>query len=484
MSQILKDLEPCTVFKYFEEICHIPHGSGNTKAISDYCVKFANDHHLEVYQDDVNNVIIKKPATNGMENAPAVILQGHLDMVCEKNSNIDFDFEKDSLRLAVDGDYIHAQGTTLGGDDGIAIAIALAILDDQTISHPALEVLFTTEEETGMDGAQYLDCSQLSAKYMINIDSEEEGIITAGCAGGLKSTGMISLEYMEFSGVQFKLDITGLCGGHSGTEIHLGRANANKLIGRLLFELHKDVEFGLITVNGGAKDNAIARDASAEIVIPQDQVCLAKEIIERCSNEITSEYHVTDSGMKITLNEVGIFKNKTLTFSCAEKIIYLLFNSPYGVQSMSAELPGLVESSLNLGVVRTEQDMITFTWAVRSSVKSKKWLINDQLQYMTEMLGGDYQWRGDYPEWAFRENSPLRSLAVNIYEKMFGETPVVKTIHAGLECGLFAEKMPDTDMISIGPNIKDIHTPNERLSISSTMRTYNYICEMLNNFTL
>lgn len=482
MSDVLKDLEPVRVFHFFEEICGIPHGSGNVKAISDYCVAFARQRGLEVIQDEALNVIIKKPASVGMEHVPAVILQGHLDMVCEKNSDVAFDFEQDGLRLAIDGDFIHAQGTTLGGDDGIAVAMGLAILDDDSLIHPALEVLFTTEEETGMDGAQALNCDNLSAKYMINLDSEEEGVITVGCAGGLKSCAAFPVDDMPFSGVEYALSVSGLLGGHSGAEIHLGRANANKLMGRLLFTLRKEMVFGLIEVNGGAKDNAIAREATAAVVIPVDQCTLAQQLIEAAADDIRNEYRVNDSGICIQFTKKGDYDDGVLTFATAEKIIYMLFNTPYGVQTMSADLPGLVESSLNLGIVSTGMDEITLTWAVRSSVKSLKWLINDRLAYMTELLGGEYTWHGDYPEWAFKPESRLRDLAVKTYEDMFGKTPVVSTIHAGLECGLFAEKMPGEDMISIGPDMKDIHTPAERLSISSTKRTYDYVCRMLADF--
>lgn len=482
MSNVLNGLEPSGVFRFFEEICRIPHGSGNVKAISDYCVAFAKERGLEVYQDDVYNVIIKKPASPGMESAPGVILQGHLDMVCEKNADVDFDFEKDSLRLAVDGDDIHAQGTTLGGDDGIAVAMGLAILDDDSIPHPPLEVLFTTEEETGMDGAQNLDCSKLSAKYMINIDSEEEGVITAGCAGGLKSHAVIPAQWMEYSGVKYTLNVSGLLGGHSGTEIHLGRANANKLMGRLLFSLSKAAEFGLVYVQGGAKDNAIARDADAVVVIPQDQCGQAEKVINACAADFKNEYRACDPNVTVNFEKKEAYEGEAFTFSAAQKVIYLLLNTPYGVQTMSAELPGLVESSLNLGAVTMDHESVTLTWAVRSSVSSRKWLMNDRLMYMTEMLGGTYTYGGDYPAWAYRSQSPLRDLAVDTYEAMFGKKPQVCTVHAGLECGLFAEKMPQEDMISIGPDIKDIHTPGERLSISSTKRTFDYICQMLKSF--
>lgn len=479
MSDVLKHLEPSKVFYFFEEICRIPHGSGNVRAISDYCVAFANERGLEVEQDDTLNVIIKKPASAGMEDHAPVILQGHLDMVCEKNADTDFDFENEPLRLAIDGDEVYAKGTTLGGDDGIAVAMALAILDDDSIVHPPLEVVFTTDEETGMDGAMNLDCTKLRARTLINIDSEEEGIITVGCAGGLKSNASFDVVHMDCEGTEYEIFISGLMGGHSGTEIHLERANANKLMGRLLFTLRKELIYCLIEINGGSKDNAITREACASIVIDPQQKELAKSIIEKFSEDIKNEYRTSDPNITITFTEKGSYIGSTLSYSTTEKLIYLIFNSPYGVQSMSADLPGLVESSLNLGVIRTDMDKVTLSWAVRSSVKSRKWLINDQLEYMTELLGGEYSWRGDYPEWAYKPQSALRTVAVQAFEDLYGKTPVVSTIHAGLECGLFSEKMPDADMISIGPNLKDIHTPNERLSISSTKRTFEYVCELL-----
>ena len=482
MSDILKGLGPHKVFEYFETICGIPHGSGNVKAISDFCVAFAKERGFQVFQDEAYNVIIKKPASEGMEQAPAVILQGHLDMVCEKNADVDFDFKTQGLKLAVDGDYIHACGTTLGGDDGIAVAYSLAILDDDALVHPALEVLFTTEEETGMDGAQYLDCSMLSAKYMINVDSEEEGIITVGCAGGLKSMAAFDVDHMDFPGIKYTLSVTGLLGGHSGAEIHLGRANANKLMGRGLFELRKALSFGLIKINGGLKDNAITRECFAQIVVSQEDCQKAESIVSRLADDFKNEYRAVDGGVTVGFEKTGSCNDGALTFKTAEKIIYMLLNTPYGVQTMSGDIPGLVESSLNLGVVATDADQITMTWAVRSSVKSLKWLINDKLQYMTEMLGGTYTYHGDYPEWAYMPDSALRNLASDTFERMYGKKPVISAIHAGLECGLFAQKMPGEDMISIGPDMKDIHTPGERLSISSTNRTYAYICEILKNF--
>ncbi len=482
MSKVLDNLKPGRVFHFFEEICSIPHGSGNVKAISDYCVEFAKQRGLEVIQDDAYNVIIKKTASKGKENSPVVALQGHLDMVCEKNADINFDFEKDGLNLAIDGDWIHANGTTLGGDDGIAVAFGLAILEDDSLVHPPLEVIFTTDEETGMDGAQALNPEYISAKYLINVDSEEEGVITVGCAGGLKSEASFEIENMDFEGVEYELCVSGLKGGHSGVEIHIGRANANKLMGRLLFALRKEMVFGLIDVYGGAKDNAIARDAKAGIVIEEENTALAEEIIARVAREICDQYRVVDPQIQISFVKKDAYNDQVMTFSTAEKVVYMLFNTPYGVQTMSGDVPGLVESSLNLGVVRTEMDQVSMTWALRSSVKALKWHMNDQLEYMSALLGGDYHWHGSYPEWEYRPDSKLRLVATQIYEYMYGKKPVISVIHAGLECGLFSEKMPDMDMISIGPNMMDIHTPKERLSISSTARVYEYVCRILASF--
>ena len=479
MSKVLTGLKPERVFHYFEEICAIPHGSGNVKALSDYCVEFAKARNLEVIQDDAFNVIIKKPASKGKENSPVVALQGHLDMVCEKDADLDFDFEQQGLNLAVDGDWIHAKGTTLGGDDGIAVAFGLAILEDDSLVHPALEVIFTTEEEVGMDGAQALDPAKVSAKYLLNIDSEEEGVITVGCSGGLKSEATFDISNMEFEGIEYELSVSGLKGGHSGVEIHFGRANANRLMGRLLFALRKEMAFGLIDVYGGAKDNAIARDAKAGIVIEEENCALAEEIVARAAKEICDQYRVVDPDIKVSFVKKEAYNDQVMSFSTAEKVIYMLFNTPFGVQTMSADVPGLVESSLNLGVVRTDMDKVSMTWALRSSVKALKWYMNDQLEYMTALLGGEYTWHGSYPEWAYRPDSKLRNVATQIYEYMYGQKPTISMIHAGLECGLFSEKMPEMDMISIGPNMMDIHTPKERLSIASTARVYEYVCRIL-----
>ncbi len=479
---MLEHLEPVKVMTYFEKLCSIPHGSYNTKAISDYCVGFAKERGLEVHQDDTNNVIIVKEASEGYEDAPTVILQGHLDMVCEKNEDVDFDFEKESLRLRVDGDFILADGTTLGGDDGIAVACVLAVLDDDTVKHPRIEAVFTTEEEVGMDGALALDMSGLRGKYLINIDSEEEGKILTSCAGGMRSDIRFHMKPETMEGELFTLNIKGLLGGHSGAEIDKMRANANVLLARVLFELNKLVNYGVVSVDGGMKDNAIPREAKAKLCVPADAVDAVHQIIAKVREDICNEFKSSDANITITMEKDGTGEVEVFNPDGFQRLLFVWFNAPNGIQTMSAELPGLVESSLNLGVVCTQNDEVMLRYSVRSSVKSLKWVISDKLQYLTEMMGGEYTFEGEYPEWAYKKESPLRDMASDVYCEMFGKRPQLEAIHAGLECGLFSEKRPELDMISVGPDIFDIHTPAERLSISSTQRVYKYLVKMLEEF--
>lgn len=481
MSEVLKGLEPERVFHYFEEICGIPHGSGNEKAISDYCVAFAKSHDLWVRQDEANNVVIRKPASAGYENAPVVMLQGHMDMVCEKNSDVDFDFEKEGLRLRVDGDFVSADGTTLGGDDGIAVAFALAILEDDSLEHPELEVVITTDEEVGMKGASVLDVSDLKASCLLNLDNESEGQILTSCAGGMKSRASLPVRFVGWEGVGAELKISGLKGGHSGAEIHCGRANANRLLGRFLFELNKELNVGVCEVSGGMKDNAIPREAQATIVLRPEDVARAKEIRDKFAADIQDEFGVSDSRIRIELKIESEKEEEFKIFHPAdmERILFMFVQSPNGIQTMSMELPGLVESSLNMGIVRTEGEEVSFCWAVRSSKKSLKFYISDQLAYMTEFLGGTYSYDGEYPHWSYRSHSPIRETVAATYKELFGKDANIEAIHAGLECGLISEKMPDLDIVAMGPDIFDIHTPDEHLSIASVQRTYRLIRTIL-----
>lgn len=481
MSNILKGLKPERVFHYFEEICAIPHGSGNEQAISDYCVAFAKSHDLWVRQDEANNVIIRKPASPGYEDAPVVMLQGHMDMVCEKNSDIDFDFENEGLKLRIEKDMIYATGTTLGADDGIAVAYAFAILEDNSLAHPELEVVITTDEEVGMKGARALDVSDLKAKYLINLDNESEGQILTSCAGGMKSRVDIPTRHIEWDGILATLKITGLRGGHSGGEIHCGRANANRLMGRLLMNLNKELNIGVCEVNGGMKDNAIPREAEAKIVLLPEDVSRAVEIKNAFAIDVADEFSVTDPKINIELTvECEESAQYTIIHPAdMERVLFIFVESIHGIQTMSMELPGLVESSLNLGIVRTEYDHVNFSWAVRSSKKSLKYYMSDQLQYLAEFIGGRYWYDGEYPHWSYRADSRLRDIVAESYRDLFGKEASIEAIHAGLECGLISEKMPDLDIVAIGPDSIDIHTPDEHVCIPSVERCYRLVCDVL-----
>ena len=482
MSNVLKGLKPEGVFHYFETICGIPHGSGNEKAISDYVVNFAKERGLEVRQDEANNVVIRKPATKGYENAPVTMLQGHLDMVCEKNSDVDFDFEKDGLKLHIEGENIWASGTTLGGDDGIAVAMSLAILDDDTIEHPELEVLLTTDEEVGMKGATSLDTSDLRAKYLLNLDNECEGQILTSCAGGMKSRATIPVRFVKANGTVVNVTVRGLKGGHSGAEIHCGRANANRLMGRLLFALDQKIDLGICEMNGGMKDNAIPRESNAVLLIQNDNdMKVFEEVCDQFRADVKDEFNVSDPDIEIAVDVKGNEEVNIFNPADMQKVLFMLVQSINGIQTMSMELPGLVESSLNLGILKTdvEKGNVLFSWAVRSSKRSLKFFMSDQLQYMTEFLGGEYWYEGEYPQWSYRSESKIRDLVAGTYKEMFGKEPSVEAIHAGLECGLISEKMPDLDIVAIGPNIWDIHTPNEHMNIPSVERSYRMLLEVL-----
>lgn len=481
MKRVLKDLKPEKVFYYFEEICKIPHGSGNTKEISDYCVQFASERGLKYDQDEWNNVIIKKAASKGYEDVPTIILQGHLDMVCEKVAGCEHDFLRDSLSLVVDKDEIYADGTTLGGDDGIAIAYALAILDDDKIAHPALEVVMTTEEETGMDGAQNLDCSKLSGKYMINIDSEEEGSVLVACAGGITVYSTFPITYKKASGIEYTFLISGLNGGHSGTDIDKQRANAIVLLGRFLAFLEKNkLPFSILSIEGGGKDNAIPREGSLDFLIEEKDEEKLRECLSSFEQIIKAEYQSIEPALSLSLKR-GEEKKEQDAFcdDCKQKLITFLLNAFCGVFTMSNDTKGMVESSSNLGILRTTKESIRFCFATRSSRESLRDLLVEKYKTLTESLGGTICAKGAYPAWEYKQNSQLRNLAVDKYRQLTKKELSVLSIHAGLECGIFTSKMKDLDVISIGPDILDIHTPMERLRISSVTRVYEYILLLL-----
>ena len=473
---ILSNLEPKRVFEIFEEMCAIPHGSTNTKAISDWCVAFGEKLGLEHYQDEANNVILIAPATLGYEDAPAVILQGHVDMVCEKEAGCAKDMDKEGLDLFVDGDLVGAKGTTLGGDDGIAVAMALAALEDTTVQHPRLEVVLTTDEEIGMLGAAVLDVTPLQGRTMLNIDSEEEGIFTVGCAGGSSVFCHLPLVREEFAGETLAVRVSGLVGGHSGVEINKGRANADVLLGRLLRAMSAATELRLVSAEGGNKDNAIPTAAAAVVTVADGSA--ARKAAETLAAELKKEYRIADPGLTVAVETVET-KSLPMDEVTTGKALCMLTCLPNGVQAMSMDIPGLVQTSLNIGILKCGDDEMMAVCSVRSSVASQKQMVRDRLRCLTEQMGGRVDVIGDYPAWEYLPDSPLRERMIEVYREQYGKEPVVETIHAGLECGLLGEKLPGLDCVSFGPDLTDIHTPRERMHIASVQRTWKLLCEVL-----
>lgn len=473
----LENCEPKRVFYYFEELCKIPHGSGNTKQISDYLVSFAKEHGLEYVQDEMNNVVIYKPATEGYEDAPAVILQGHMDMVCEKRPDVDHDFTKDPLNISVKDGYVTANGTTLGGDDGIAVAYGLALLESKDLAHPALEVLITVDEEIGLLGAEGFDCSVLKGKRLINLDSEAEGSLWISCAGGLSGISTIPVQRVEAEGQKAAVKITGLMGGHSGAEIDKKRANANVLMGRFLYSLQQETAYEIISLAGGQKDNAITREADAELLV--EDINSVKACAEKLQKGFREEYAGTDEGITVEITDLGVASAKVLHPTSREKVLFFLMEVPFGIQKMSGSIDGLVETSTNIGIVKLGEDEFLGSSSVRSSVEAAGAALSDKICYLIEFLGGEYTVQGAYPAWEYRKDSPLRDQMVEVYEEMYGEKPNVVAIHAGLECGLFYKKIEGLDCVSLGPNMKDIHTSEEVLDIASTERVWKYLVKVL-----
>lgn len=479
MKDILKGLKPENVFMNFESLTRIPRESGNESEIADFLVDFAKNLGLEVVKEPSNNVIIKKPATKGYENGPTVILQGHTDMVCVKLDELNFDFLKEPIPLVVEGDFVKTKGTTLGADNGIAVAMAMSILESSTLEHPPIIALFTVAEETGMDGVVSLNPENVKGDILINIDSEEEGTLLASCAGGVNN--IIEYPYeTETSKLDkaLKIVIQGLNGGHSGIEINKNRANAIKLLGRTMSLLSSAFDYELSTVGGGEKMNAIAKRAEMTIVVKSEDKETIKAKLKAIEAIFINEFLATDAGIQIVVTDI----DKPLEVISAQAkvdIINIIRLTPFGVETMSGGIAGLVESSSNLGVLTQDQNIIKFTNAVRSSVRSLKDEINERINIISNIMGAKNYLVSDYPEWQFKLESPIRDLMKEVYAEMFNKELKVDAIHAGLECGFLKEKVGDIDMISLGPNLYDVHTPFEKLSISSTERTYLFLCEVL-----
>lgn len=476
----LEALDYKKVLYYFSEIAAIPHGSGNVGKIADYLENFAKERNIRYVRDTADNVVFYKDATAGYEQYPTMILQGHMDMVCEKEAGADIDFTTDGLTLKVDGEWLHADRTTLGGDDGIAVAYCLALMDDTDAKHPALELVITTEEETGMDGAKALDGSLLSGRHLINIDSEEENIVLCGCAGGVRVTGLFPVERVISGGRTVNVTVSGLLGGHSGAEIDKNRTNAVLWLARYLFMLREKVSFLVEEFSGGQKDNAIPRDATAMLLFPEDISGEEIEAAQTLAEEMTEEIRSGEPEATLTFSTEDYVEEAPVMHPRSfEKFLFVLMQAPNGIQVNSAEIPGLVESSLNLGICKMTSDGMELHWSLRSSKASYLEFLKEKMIYLIGFLGGDYEVSGEYPAWEYKEQSKLREVYLTAYEEMFGKRPEVATIHAGLECGLLGEKIPGMDMISIGPEMKDIHTPAERLHIPSALRIYKLLEKIL-----
>ena len=474
---VLAQLEPEEVFHWFEEICKIPHGSGDTGRISDFLVDFAQKWSLKYRQDRSNNVIIWKDASEGYEDSEPVMLQGHMDMVSETEPDCDIDFSGDGLRLKLEDGIISADGTTLGGDDGIAVAYALAVLDADDIAHPPLEAVFTVDEEIGMLGAAALDCSDLKSRIMLNLDSEDEGHLLVSCAGGVTAEAHLPVQKAVVTVRKARLVVTGLQRGHSGVEIDKGRGNACQLLGRTLYELKQKCDYRLNGMKGGLKDNAIPREAEAELILLEKD---GEKVIRAMEQVYQKEYSVTDPQVKLLWEEEEDPESQTaMTEEATAKAVTALVNLPGGIQRMSFDIPGLVQTSLNLGIMRTDDTEISFSFSVRSSVGTEKAELVQRIRCLMEALGGSVSCTGEYPAWEYRQESALRDLMVQIYEEQYGEKPLVEALHAGVECGLIADKLPGLDCVSFGPDMDDIHTTKESMNVDSVRRTWKYVLEIL-----
>ena len=476
---IFDALEPRSVFHFFEEVCAIPHGSGNTQALSDYLVRFAAARGLEHYQDALGNVVVIAPAAPGYEAAPPVIVQGHMDMVCALAPGCEKDMTAEGLELFLDGETIGARGTSLGGDDGIAVAMILALLDDPAIPRPRLEAVVTVGEETGMDGARALDVTMLRGRTMLNLDSEEEGVFTVACAGGVRVSLRRAAAREQAAGLLLRVGVEGLQGGHSGTEIGKGRANAVKLLGELLDEMRQAAPLRLLSAAGGSADNAIPCACTAEVLAAEPDVMPLLDAADRFCAGLRRTYAAAEPAARLRCEVGPMVEADALTAEETARFIGALCAAPNGVQAMSAAFPGLVETSLNLGLLSLDASGWDMTFSLRSSAPEGKPHLKAALRALAASAGAETEERGDYPAWTYRADSPLRERMERIYAEKFGCAPEVVSIHAGLECGILAEKLPGLDCVSFGPDITDIHTPKERLHIASVRRTWEFVKEIL-----
>lgn len=472
-------LNPKCVFQYFDELSAVPRSSRHNEKISQYLVDFAKEHNLEYYQDKMGNVIIYKGATVGYETAEPVMLQGHMDMVAATAEGVEHDFENDPLELYIDGEWITANGTTLGADNGIAIAMSLALLASDTIDHPALEVVITVDEEIGMLGAEALDASKISAHRIINIDSEEEGVITVGCAGAVDMMTYFDTPRETKSGICYRYTIDGLQGGHSGNDINLERGNAIDLTGRVLLNCMDAAQLNVISLTGGNVTNAICNKVTGEILVQPEDAIAFEKAMRLIAAELKAEYEISDPGIRIAMEKVGEMETEVVTDECQQRLMKYLFVIPTGVHHMSSALPGMVETSMSIGMLRLEGDTMMTGAMIRSSVESRRANLKQRAEMVAEAYGGRCEFSGEYGAWEFNNHSELLEICKDTFKLHFGREPEVGAVHAGLECGKWAEKLGTIDAVSIGPDMTGVHSPNEKVSIPSTARTWEYLKAIL-----
>ena len=478
----LNELTPSEVFSYFEKICSIPHGSGNTGMIADYCLEFAKAHGLKARKDEADNVVIFKAGSSGYEDSEPVILQGHLDMVCEKEPDCDIDMSVQSIKACTDGKTVWADGTTLGADDGIAVAFILAVLASDTIAHPPIQAVLTSDEEIGMLGARDLDTSDLTAKRLINIDSETEGILYVSCAGGVRAECDIPVEYENAAGngqICFEVKISGLAGGHSGVEIHKQHTNAIRLLASLLSHASGAADFRLVSLSGGGKENAIPKEAKAVVSVKSCDATTFEQSIKDSAAVWLQEISASEPNAKIEAGYTDIVADKVLDSKSTANVIYALQLSPDGVYKMSQEIKGMVQTSLNLGTACLDADKLVYKYLIRSNTAAGKKLLLERVTAFVKHLSGKVVTMSDYPAWEYKSDSQLRKICVESFANVYGHEPEVTSIHAGLECGILAGKMPGVDMISFGPTLESVHTPDECMDVASVERTWEYLLAIL-----
>lgn len=476
---VLQGLKPQDVFYWFEKLCSVPHGSGNTKIISDLCVDFARERGLKYRQEPCNNVIIWKDGTAGYENAAPVILQGHIDMVCAKTDDCTKDMAVEGLDLVTDGEWVWADKTSLGGDNCIAVAMIMAILDDDTLAHPPLEAVFTVDEEVGLEGAFALDCSDLKGRKLLNLDSELEGVVTVSCAGGMRADCLLPAALVEAADMSgYRLTVAGLHGGHSGGDIHRGRASANQVMARTLYTaLERIPTLRLASMDGGQFDNVICSRCDASIAVPKGSEGELEDCIRQFEAALQNEYEVTDGGLTLTCVPAEV--KTAFSGDDTRRVLRALLAMPQGVETMDTDFEGLVQTSLNMGVTHLDGEGLHVTFSIRSSIASRKEMLAQRVRAITELAGGSVTYRGVYPGWQYRRQSDFRDTVMAVYKDITGKDGTIEATHGGLECGLLIEKLPGLDAVSIGPDLFHVHSVRERLSVPSTERVYALVCEVL-----